>query len=116
MSLSARQIKVLRLLVDSGDKEIVCDGRHCMIDLENISRGTVNALLGHMAIKYADYTGVGCDIYIPTSSAEAILERPGLADDIVCAVIRGKPFYINDFGQIADASELAAPPHKPTER
>lgn len=100
--LTKRQVAVLDLLLKSDDKEIVCDGRHCMIDLENISRNTVYALLGHMAISDAGYGG-GCDIYIPTHQAHHIVRRPSLADEMVRRVIEKKPFFVNDEGKICDA-------------
>lgn len=101
--LTRGQLRALKLLVESDDKEIVCDGRHCMIDLENISRATVYALLGHMAIKDSGYASVGCDIYIPTTDAEKILKRPALADEMVARVVEKRPFYVDDNGVIQDA-------------
>lgn len=103
MSLTKRQVEVLDILIKSSDGEIVCDGRSCMIDLENISRGTVNALLGHMAIRDAGYASVGCDIYIATPEAAKIVKRPALADEIRCRVIARQPFYVDSEGFIQDA-------------
>lgn len=103
MPLTRGQLRALKLLVESEDKEIVCDGRHCMIDLDSISRGTVNALLAHMAITDAGYGSVGCDIYKPTHEAPKILARPALADEIVLRVIQSRPFYIDAQGFIQDA-------------
>lgn len=100
--LTKRQIEVLDMLLKSDEKEIVCDGRACMIDLENISRGTVNALLMHMAIKDAGYAGVGCDIYKPTYEAANIVKRPALADEMVARVFANKPFSVDENGCIQD--------------
>ena len=101
--LSRGQLRALKLLLESEDREIVCDGPRCMIDLDNISWATVNALLGHMAIKDAGYSGAGCSIYCPTPEAEHILRRPALADEMVERVVHAKPFYVDNTGVICDA-------------
>jgi len=101
--LTKRQLEILDMLCKSEDREIVCDGRHCMIDLENISRKSVYALLGHMAIKDAGYASAGCDIYKPSLEAEKIVRRPALADEMVARVIMRKPFYVDDDGNIQDS-------------
>lgn len=103
MSLTKGQLRALRLLLDSDDKEIICDGLACMIDLETISRNTVNGLLAHMAIKDAGYAGAGCEIFIPTQEAGNILTRPALADEMVARVLSQKPFYVDESGMIRDA-------------
>lgn len=104
--LTTRQIEVLKLLMalpDDEGKEIVCDGRSCAIGFERISRGTVNALLRHIAVKDSGYAGTGVDIYIPTENTKHIIARPTLADEMVGRVIAGKPFYVDGNGAIQNA-------------
>ena len=81
--LTKRQIEVLKLLMalpEEDGREILCDGRHCAVGLENISRRTVYALLGHMAVSDSGYAGAGVDIYIPNQNTAQIIARPALAD------------------------------------
>lgn len=102
MSLSKGQVRALDMLVKSEDKEIVCEGLVCYIDHNRIAPRTVFGLLRHMAIKDAGYCGVGCRIYCPTENSAAIVKRPALADEMVAHVMAGKPFFINEAGEIRD--------------
>jgi hypothetical protein len=104
--LTKRHIEILKLLLaqpDGDGKEIVCDGRSCAIGLERISRGTVNRLLAHMAVKDSGYSSGGVDIYIPTENTQQIIDRPALADEMVARVYARKPFFVTTDGVIRDA-------------
>lgn len=107
--LTKRQLAVLRMLFEADrgeddgiypESEIVADGRHIILGLHKLSRGTVNALLRVMAISEENWGG-GTEIYTINDCGREIVRNPAFADEVRAAINRGKNFTIKD-GKIVE--------------
>lgn len=103
--LTRRHLEILSALMalPEGDREIVCDGSRCAVDLEFTTRRVVDGLLAHMAVKDSGYNArEGCAVYVPTENTQRIIDRPELADEMVARVYARKPFFVDQSGVIQD--------------
>lgn len=101
--LTKNQLAVLKLLLESRDGEFVVEGAKAYVGLYKTSPRVARALLYHMAIRDSGYSEGRYRVYVASSSAPQILNRPALADEMVRRVVEGKPFYVDDAGVIQDA-------------
>jgi hypothetical protein len=94
MSLTARQLELLREMVET-DEELVCEGIAIWLGDRRVS-----AMIPHAFLKIAVISDVsdtkGLVRYVANETAKAVVARPALADEIDGAITVGKPFTIID--------------------
>ncbi len=84
---------------DDGDNEVICEGGICYIGTRRIQRATVDGLLRLCLIAQFDY-GAGAEYFCINQTGRSVLRRPELTEELRSALIRGKPFTINNSDSI----------------
>lgn len=84
--LTPANLEILKKLADSEDKEILCDGGTCYIDIDRIDKRHVMKLLAVTAI--SDISDVkGVERYALNSTGRAILFNPEIQHQILEALL-----------------------------
>ncbi len=102
MSLTARQLEILRKMAAAHAKEdfdgceIVSEGKSVYLDLDKISWKTLNAFIDHCAVSLDECTDGKYQRWSINGTGLLIARKPEMADEIWLRLRSGKPFTFKD--------------------